>query len=96
MFEYLKRKLGIVDDSEWWKIELYGEKSKTKSENPLPSENSLHKSEKKPTKIEMEEPELNSEIILRMTQAEFDKMDTSSLPPGKIIYIMDTDKFCIG
>ena len=90
MFRWLKEKLGIVDDSEWWKIELYGEKSKTKSENPLP------KSEKNPTKIEMEEPELNSEIILRMTQAEFDKMDTSSLPPGKIIYIMDTNKFCIG
>lgn len=83
MLKYLKRKLGIVDDSEWG-FEHYDDKNKTKSENPLP------KNEKKSTNTEMEELVLNFDnTIVPMTQAQYDKLNMSDLPHGKVIYIVD-------
>jgi hypothetical protein len=87
MFKRLKEKLGIVDDSEWG-FEYYGDKNKTKSENPLP------KSEKKSTKNEMEELVLNNNFVA-MTQAQYDEMDKSNLPHGRVIYITDTNRISI-
>lgn len=87
MLKYLKRKLGIVDDSEWG-FEHHDDKNKTKSENQLP------KSEKKSTKNEINGFVFNNSIV-SMTQAEYDKLDVSSLPHGKVIYIADTGRIRI-
>lgn len=83
MFKRLKEKLGIVDDSEWG-FEHYDDKNKTKSENPLP------KSEKKSTRNETEELVLNTNnAIIPMTQAQYDKLNMSNLPHGRVIYIVN-------